>query len=254
MMQKSRGIVAEIQSTPLVCGEPIQCFDAVRCHEVLGPLDHIPVSEDRRIIGVASDPQHAGMTLQECMKPLTEDIVVSANSDILDLIYADWERSEFFLVLDGPKFSGLITKADLNKMPVRVAIFERIALFEELLTEALQACLGNDESWLKDLDQKQAEKLEKTHIRQKENGLDISLIYHAPLGTKVDVAWNKLAILRVHQRQQLAEVTRLRNTISHAKPLVTKIQNVKALKATLEIVEALILLLSCHLSQSSTVT
>ena len=238
-MRAPRGTVAEVQSTDLVKGSPEQLYGEVAIHPVYGLLDFVPVVVDGRIIGVAMRPDDLAKPLSECMVNITEDMLISAETCLLQLVHADWKRSPFFLVIQDTSICGIITKADVNKLPVRVSIFELLSDYEHALTKRLESTLGNDESWLSRLDDKQVERL-RTQFRQDQRaGLELSLLSCAALGTKVEIGWHYLDELRCYDRAKIDRITKLRNTISHAKPVITRRFHMKDLCETLRFAEDL---------------
>jgi hypothetical protein len=243
-MPISRGTVADIQSTELQKGELDQPFADAALHPVYGLIDFVPVEVDQRIIGVAIKPDRLDTILSKCMVQLTEDMLISSSTCLLNLVHADWKKSTFFLVVDDTKICGIVTKADLNKLPVRVRVFEQIAAYEQLLTYRLEHRLGRDESWLTDLNQHQARTIRSQFNQDLEAGLELSLISCASLGSKVDVAFIRLQEIEKFKKQDVRRITSLRNAISHGKPMITPTFTVNQLSADLKLIDELCLALT----------
>lgn len=243
-MRAPRGTVAEVQSTDLVKGSPDQIYGEVGIHPVYGLLDFIPVEVDNRIIGVAMRPENLATPLSDCMVNISEDMLITAETCLLHLLHADWKRSPFFLVVQDTSICGIVTKADVNKLPVRVSIFELLSDYELALTKRLESKLGSDESWLNKLTTTQAERLREQFRRDMRAGLDLSLISCAALGTKLEIGWHYLEELHRFDRAQIDRITKLRNTISHGKPMITGRFKVQNLSQDLRLAEALCAVLS----------
>lgn len=242
-MRAPRGTVAEVQSTNLVKGSPEQLYGEAAIHPIYELLDFVPVVVDGRIIGVAMRPNDLATPLSECMVNMTEDMLISAETCLLQLVHADWKRSPFFLVIQETSICGIITKADVNKLPVRVSIFELLSDYEHALTKRLESTLGKDEDWLSRLDDKQVERLRTQYRQDQANGIDLSLISCVALGIKVQIDWEFLPEFRTFKRSEVDSLTKLRNTISHGKPMITrrfKVENLsKILKLAKDLTTAL---------------
>lgn len=243
-MRAPRGTVAEVQSTDLVKGSPDQIYGEVGIHPVYGLLDFIPVEVDSRIIGMAMRPENLATPLSDCMVNITEDMLISAETCLLHLLHADWKRSPFFLVIQHTSICGIVTKADVNKLPLRVSVFELLSDYEHALTKRLESKLASDESWLSRLDQAQIERLWEQFRRDQRAGLELSLISCAALGIKVEIGWHYLEELHRFDRAQIDRITKLRNTISHGKPMITSRFKVHNLSEDLRLAEALCAALS----------
>lgn len=236
---KARGKVSEIQSSPLLKGRPDQLYSEIGVHPLYGQVDYVGVEADGFIIGVAINPGPADAKLSDCMVNITEDMIASADTCLLDLVQADWTKSDFFLVIDSSKFTGIVTKADLNKQPIRVSVFELLSIYEQLLTDRLEVCLAGDDSWLQDLSESEVTRLESQFEREQRAGLELTLISCAALGLKVQVAWKRLEELHSFERADVDRITKLRNTVSHGKPLISSRSKVTQLSTDLKLINKL---------------
>lgn len=189
-------------------------------------------------------PENLATPLSDCMVNISEDMLISAETCLLHLLHADWKRSPFFLVIQDTSICGIVTKADVNKLPVRVRVFEQIAAYEQLLTYRLEKRLGRDESWLKDLKEHQARTIRRQFNQDLEAGLELSLISCASLGSKVEVAFERLKEIQKFKKQNLRRITSLRNAISHGKPMITPAFTVNQLSADLKLIDELCLALT----------
>lgn len=106
--------------------------------------DFLPVSDEQsgRIIGLLhAAPLMEGAshreTVEEHFEPLSEDFLVGADSSILDFI-KDADEKPCRLVVSGGSITGLVTLSDLQKLPVRAALFALITGFEITMYDAIK--------------------------------------------------------------------------------------------------------------------
>ena len=136
--------------------------------------DFIPVigtlaNGQQRIIGLfhaarfAEGPVPDGR-VEKYLLPLSEEYLIGADASILDFII-DADTRPCRLVLAGPSISGLVSLSDLQRLPVRAALFALITGFEITMAEAIRGKFAEDADWIvclndgrKDLIQKEIEK------------------------------------------------------------------------------------------------
>jgi hypothetical protein len=95
------------------------CADAQR-----KGFDVVPVTENKRITGVL-------LTKAASSEPLTHEWLVSNDTGIVDLLnlFVESDRPGF-LVFRRQEGVGLVTPADLNKLPARVCFYNLVAELE----------------------------------------------------------------------------------------------------------------------------
>lgn len=98
-------------------------------------------------------------------------------------------RSEFALILTGDRVTGVVTRADLNALPVRVMLFTLMTHAEMMLTEAILREYSGD-SWLSKLTPSGRETVEALHAKKVKADADTRLVDCASLAYKCDVAGN----------------------------------------------------------------
>ncbi|MBV5269366.1 MAG: hypothetical protein JZU55_04890, partial [Afipia sp.] len=71
------------------------------------------------------------------MRPITEADLIGADAGILDFIrQADF--SKFRFLVTGTEISGLVSLSDLQRLPVRAALFGVITHLEMVMTEVIR--------------------------------------------------------------------------------------------------------------------
>lgn len=85
--------------------------------------------EDGRMIGYVEQRSLTHGTVADCMKPLTVDCLIADTTPLPEALSYLKSRA-FAFVLVGTNVEGIVTRADLNKPPVRVYLFGLISLLE----------------------------------------------------------------------------------------------------------------------------
>lgn len=198
------------------CG-PEEAVATIKSNPVLREFDHIPVRERGQIIGVFNRREdHRGKEcVREAMIPLNEWYLLSADAPLLTFVEKADERP-FCLVLDGEAISGIVTLSDLQKLPVRPAIFLRVTHLEILLAEYIRKSTPRDQ-WLSHLHPKQAEKVRHDWKALHRRNLVIDLVSATKLAHKIEVALKMGAFPgRINAKSELREIRELRDSVAHA--------------------------------------
>jgi hypothetical protein len=100
----------------------------------------------------------------EVMRPLSEENLIGADASILAFV-RDADRRKCRLVVSGHEIGGLISLSDLQRLPVRAALFGLVTYFEILMASAIRWEFDGSEGWLEyvseDRQRGLREKLEK---------------------------------------------------------------------------------------------
>ena len=79
--------------------------------------------------------------------PLTEEYLIGADANILDfVVQADTRPCR--LVVSGAEIAGLVTLSDLQRLPVRVALFALVTGFEMTMADLIKAKLPDEGAWM----------------------------------------------------------------------------------------------------------
>ena len=156
------------------------------------PVRHTPADS---IIGIFSRlSPHTDDTLRvrEVFEPLGSNDLISAETSLLNFVWSADEQPRR-LVLEGTRIEGIVTLSDIQKLPVRMALFSLFIHFELLLNEQLRRMLGYTDPCVH-LRPKRAE-----HVRAKwqeftENKMEQDIFNAMDLCDKREVA-KKLRIL-----------------------------------------------------------
>lgn len=181
-------------------------------------FDLLPVEESGRLVGIWYD----GVTDFE---PLTDRWLVSRDTSIPDLLTLFVESQRLgFLVLHCQEIVGLVTPADLNKLPVRVYVYNLIGELELRLAGVVQNYCGNDlDKLCRALGEKRWKELVKKSKQMKKGNVDINpvqLLYLRDLLYLIitqPIVLNKLGL----SSDLLLDLNNLRNQTMHlVRPLL----------------------------------
>ncbi|MEO9030021.1 MAG: hypothetical protein ABI413_14525 [Ktedonobacteraceae bacterium] len=111
-------------------------------------FDQIPVKREETIIGLLNRREYVAGTTQlvkDHMRPLSEGILVSADTPLLEFIHIDpLDR----LVIQGTHIYGLVTRSDFLKLPVRLLGFALVTHIEAQMLAIIQSTGIDKDVWL----------------------------------------------------------------------------------------------------------
>jgi hypothetical protein len=165
----------------------------ITAHAILEPLKSCPVDapapdaarmlrqRDFDVAGVKEDPEGKvvawiaakglkGGLVRDHMRSLTADDLIS-DATPLSAVLRVFKKQHFAFVLIGPEVRGIVTRADLNKPPVRIYLFSLISLLEMHLGFWISAEYPNG-SWRKELGNERldaAKKIQKERRKRKQD-------------------------------------------------------------------------------------
>lgn len=155
----------------------------------------------------------------------TED-VISDSTPLIEVLNGLNERTYLF-ILNGREISGIITRADLQKPPVRILIFGIISLFEMHMTFLIRNHFPN-ERWKKVLKDKRIKDAEDILEKRKERNEVIDLTDCLQFADKRD-----LVIATEEMREHLGletkkgankllrSIEKVRDKLAHAQDIVS---------------------------------
>ena len=129
----------------------------VRAENINPAFDYLPVEEDSRdIVGLFHAKSYVNTIeggeqalVRDHMCPLSEADLIGADATIFDFISR--VRPKPLLVVSGGRIDGLVAWSDLQKLPVRAAVFALVTGFELTMYEAIKAVFPEDDGWRKHL-------------------------------------------------------------------------------------------------------
>lgn len=180
-----------------------------------GDLDQLPV-RDHHVVGVLE--RVAGEStgrVAEVMKPLTDGMLVAADTGILGYIRSS-ANSPYHLVVRGGGIRGIVTPSDLLKLPVRTVLFTMLTHLESTMATFIQERIPELE-WGKILKPARMKKLDDEFLALRQKRLDVNRLLLTEWCDKRDLV---SSVLSKDDRKffvrDLRELEELRNTVAHA--------------------------------------
>jgi len=150
----------------------------------------------------------------EYMQPLSDHNLIGADASILDFIRCS-ELQRCRLVVSGSEISGLVSLSDLQRLPVRAALFAMVTHLEMTMTSWIRSNSGD---WLQKLSTERQEKVRSKVKEAKLADAYVDSLLFTEFGDKVTIikrsqnfCWAKASF-----KDDLAQVQSLRNSLAHA--------------------------------------
>ncbi len=189
------------------------------------PFDYLPVKRGGRIIGllalanVRSNFDVGPEPVFKHMKQIDDTILISSDVGILSFV-EHAEEHPCRLVVSGMKLDGIVTLADLQKLPVRPSIFFLITHLELLMATTLRTTFKDDSDWVKLISSNRQGKIENKWDTLKVENLEIDRLLATDFCDKRDLIL-KLGlfcsgITRNQATKQLKSIEKLRDQVAHA--------------------------------------
>ncbi|MFB3431815.1 MAG: CBS domain-containing protein [Phycisphaerales bacterium] len=218
------GITVEmIMTEPAHCVDPDKPVSSVLEDPELSGFDCFPVRAQAEngnlsIIGAVfrSDDRQPNLPAKEAMRPLHQVPLVGSRDSVDRLIRLMHERKEYyFLVLHESRVSGIVTRSDLDRLPVRLLLISRIVHAEQIMTMILNRCAETRSDWFAQLSGGRQKAVRGVQDRNRASGDDLELIECLYLCDKLTLL-DRLAGLR-EVKQSLSSMEKLRNRLMHAR-------------------------------------
>lgn len=203
--------------------------------------DYLPVEDDGRIIGLfharpyRNDPPDHRI-IGDVMDVLSDTNLIGADAAILDFL-KEVEAKPFRLVVSGGGISGLVAWSDLQKLPVRTALFGLITGFELTMFEAIKSKYPAGEGWLDLLNPGRQDKVWEALERGRASDSDVDPLLYTQFCDKATIL--RQCFRLPGSAGPLGKIERLRNKLAHANNYVGRRQDANRASA---IVKALIAL------------
>ena len=218
---------------------PRSAFETCGLHEVLAivvernrvnKFDFLPVAESpadasgtcNRIVGLIEllpfmQGADAGGFVHEKMRPLSEENLIGADASIVTFVrYAD--RQPCRLIVSGPEISGLVSLSDLQRLPVRAALFATVTLLEMIMADSIRREFEGGEDWIRRLSPGRQEKIRNKVVEAKVQDVFVETLLLTEFGDKVTIIkrrrgfnWGRSAF-----ESELARIQSLRDNLAHA--------------------------------------
>jgi CBS domain-containing protein len=191
----------------------------VRAREDLKIFDHVPVKEGKYIVGLldrTGRDSDAG-SVRDAMQPLNESNLISAEASILSFIESA-EDHPCRLVLRNSRIDGIVTIADLQKLPVRPALFLLITHVELLMARWIRSRGLLEDTLLSKLSEGRRNKTEDKWVQLQTDNLAVDKVSATEFCDKVDLLMkcDFPVVSKVKARSELKRIEGLRDMVAHA--------------------------------------
>ena len=191
--------------------------------------DHLPVTNDDGgdIVGLLHTrecAQYASGTerVKRHFQPLSEGDLIGANASILDFI-KDADSKPCRLIVSESEIIGLVTLSDLQRLPVRVALFALITGLERTMAGAIRKKYIADKDWLRLLGKCRQERINREVEKSKKQDGFVNRLLFTQFCDKRDILLHFFpsSLSKTKLRCQLEEIEELRNKVAHANDYAT---------------------------------
>src|SRR5690606_28851255 len=118
--------------------------------------------------------------------PLSEECLIGADASILAFI-VEADRHTCRLVVSGSEISGLVSLADLQKLPVRAALFAMITHVEITMTGAIRREFDGSDAWMERLSDDRQAKVEEIAAKSRDENNFVDSILSTQFADKTTI-------------------------------------------------------------------
>ena len=204
-------------------------------------FDYLPVKDaNEHLIGMLSNDaidnasrDGDDVRVVDHMDPLSEADLIGAGTPIVALI--DRIRQKPFLVVSGQKIIGIVAWSDLQKLPVRAALFTLATGFELTMYETIKRHFGKRDDWTEHLDECRLSMAKKEYRDQRERGSDVDLLLCTQFCDKRDILIKSFDFANGKGKleKKFRAIERVRNDVAHANNYAMTFEQAEKLRTTL---------------------
>ncbi len=211
----------------LTCWRADEPRDAVVAAADAHNLSYVPVMNDNGVCGIISQ---VDLAAGAAPRPLTADWLLATDTGVLELIGLFAQRPQrVFLVLQASAVVGLVTPADLNKIPARASVYLLVAHFEMELARLLRLVIDGEGDYRPFFTAARWQKLQEDKRSRARGDVELDLLQMMELGDLVDIARKHDGVRRLlgfasnSQCRKAMDLQGIRNRISHpTRPLIER--------------------------------
>lgn len=180
----------------------------VACHEAPGVRQFVRTADLK------------GGRVRDFAQPIRAEHLLAASTPLGQLLPALEQRTQAF-VLDGAQVYGIVTRADLNKPPVRLYLFGLITMLEMHMSFWIHR--RKHDSWAKSLTAGRLERVTVSQARLRKEGLDLPAIDCLEFCDRARICTSDKALReslqlgsKTQAESQFARAEKLRNKLAHS--------------------------------------
>ncbi len=160
-------------------------------------------------------------SIAEHTRTISLERVISVDATLDEVLSALYEDPFYFLGGQN-RVTGILTRADLNKPPATIHLFDRISLLEERFRRLIEAQAPDWKETIS-IDQNVLDEIEDRHQDAQEANLELTEIHYAQFSTLVTIisefeaCWDACGFSSAHRAgSQLDDLQQLRNAVAHS--------------------------------------
>lgn len=234
------GLIAVLRPELRMCSASNRVTEVrSRNHEPV--FDYLPVKDaDGHLIGLLSNDAIDNASrygedarVGEHMVPMSEADLIGAGTSIVALIGRI--RKKPFLVVSSQEIIGMVAWSDLQKLPVRAALFALVTGFELTMYEAIRRHFAKRDDWTKILKCHRLRKAETEHLKQCERGSNVDLLLCTQFCDKREILIESFdfGIGKRKLRKKFRAIEQVRDDLAHANNYAMSFEQAEQLCATL---------------------
>lgn len=176
------------------------------------------------------------MLISEAYQPLHESYLIGADASILSFV-READTCPFRLLISDQGVVGLVSLSDLQKLPVRAALFSLVTGLEMAMTKAIQLADPGGKNWIKCISAERQVDLQKRIKDAKQKGGIVTELLFTQFCEKRDILIKLLFGKETKpRREELARkfrrIEELRNDLAHANDYAVDNQSAGGVCAT----------------------
>lgn len=163
----------------------------------------------------------AGQAVRDHMQPLGEGHLIGADASILTFI-RDADRHPFRFVVSGREINGLVSVSDLQRLPVRAALFAIVTQLEMTMADVVRRRFSQPDAWMRLLSQGRAEKARKNIASAKSEDTLVDRLLYTEFCDKVTIIEKAKIVLgdgsvkKGRFQRDMKDIQNLRDNLAHA--------------------------------------
>lgn len=188
----------------------------------LEDFDFLPVKKDGRVVGVLERARATAGRAGDQAQGLDESTLMAATEPVADFIHG-LRAKPYRLVVRRREVAGIVTRSDIQKLPVRLLVFTLVTHLEAQMASTIERLHPNDD-WLGLLNGKRRKRVEEKRAELGEARLNIATVEFADFADKRDILLASqlpAAVDRGKKRvcKEFDRIEDLRNQVAHAATL-----------------------------------
>lgn len=192
---------------------------AVEARAEAQAFDQVPVVEDERIVGLLRRrprPLPAEGIVRDVFDRLDETMLIAADASILGFLLGA-KTHPCRLILDGERITGLVSKSDLQKLPVRSLLFHIVTHLELAMAAWIRRQFPDDATWLGVLTDSRRRAVEERYLGLAEARLAVDRLTATMFADKraVIVRTAALPVSRNRAKEDFEAIEALRDAVAH---------------------------------------